>query len=58
MMTKGEGGQKSQKIDDVIYERPLTSITEHKWTFYPILRKFTHKRNLIKNFFCVSVSDL
>ena len=31
MMTKGEGGgQKSQKIDDVIYERPLTSITEHK----------------------------
>ena len=21
-MTKGEGGQKSQKIDDVIYERP------------------------------------
>ena len=23
-MTKGEGGQKSQKIDDVFYEQPLT----------------------------------
>ena len=25
-MTKGEGGLKSQKIDDVFYERPLTPI--------------------------------
>ena len=28
MMTKGEGGQKSQNIDDVFYERPLIS-TDH-----------------------------
>ena len=27
MMTKGEGCQKSQKIDDVLYERPQTMIT-------------------------------
>ena len=30
MMTKGEGGgQKSQKIDDVFYERPLETILRH-----------------------------
>ena len=30
-MTKGEGGQKSQKYDDVFYERPLT-LREGAWS--------------------------
>ena len=34
MMTKGGGGfQKSQKIDDVFYERPLNEKWEFLWDF-------------------------
>ena len=36
-MTKGEGGQKSQKIDDVFYERPLTQILQSLYYFISTL---------------------
>ena len=39
-MTKGEGGQKSQKIDDVFYERPLDKKQFKRPRLDPILSIF------------------
>ena len=46
MMTKGGGGQKSQKINDVFYERPLTN----KFIINCNLQKIFRKSLIIVSF--------
>ena len=48
MITRGEGGQKSQKINDVFYERPQYFISRQQKKF-DIFGSFD---------FCQSISDI